>query len=187
MADEFIAEQPHDEGPLQYERFVSLFAQFHDNLFAYIFSLLPCWSDAEDVFQQTSLVLWRKFGEFEPESSFLAWALRVAFFEVQNFRRTAGRNRLRFDSDLVEQLARQRDVGPDRTSRRREFFQECIAKLTEEQRDLLRRAYEGGTSIRTLAGQLNRSPQTIYNRLSALRRALFECVEEAARRSGTEQ
>ncbi|MCD4728899.1 MAG: hypothetical protein K8R46_14670 [Pirellulales bacterium] len=45
---------------------MSLFAQVHDSLFAYVFSLLPHWSDAEDVFQQTSLVLWRKFGSFQP-------------------------------------------------------------------------------------------------------------------------
>ncbi len=66
MENNFDTEQDRVVDPRQYERFVSLFAQVHDNLFAYIFSLLPHWPDAEDVFQQTSLVLWRKFGSFQP-------------------------------------------------------------------------------------------------------------------------
>lgn len=187
MENNFDTEQDRVVDPQQYERFVSLFAQVHDNLFAYIFSLLPHWSDAEDVFQQTSLVLWRKFGGFEPGSNFLAWACRVAFFEVQNFRRTAGRDRLMFDNDLVEQLAEERDVSPQRGGRRRDFLMDCIAKLSEKQRDLIRHAYEGETTIRQLAEQLHRSPQTIYNRLNLIRRELFECVEDAVRQQETEQ
>ncbi|MBN1396187.1 MAG: sigma-70 family RNA polymerase sigma factor [Pirellulales bacterium] len=171
----------------RYEQFVGLFAQTHDNLFAYVFSLLPRWSDAEDVFQQTSLILWRKFAEFQPGSDFLAWACRVAFFEVQNFRRAAGRQRLTFNNELIERLAAERDVGPQRVSLRREFLLECIERLSEKQRELLGRAYQGEGSIRQLAEQLKRSPQTIYNRLNQIRHLLFECVEDAMRRRRTEQ
>jgi len=170
------------DDPQHYERFVRLFAQVRDNLFAYVFSLLPHWSDAEDVFQQTSLVLWRKFGEFRPDSDFLAWACKTAFYEVRNFRRTASRNRLRFNDALLEQLAEERDVSPQRESRRRDFLLDCIPKLSDDQRVLLCRAYEGETTIRQLAGELHRSPQTIYNRLNLLRRTLFDCVETAAKR-----
>jgi len=182
-------EEKLEDNPLRYERFVSLFARIHDNLFSYIFSLLPHWSDAEDVFQQTSLILWRKFGEFrdtDKDGEFLTWACRVAFFEVKNFRRTAGRDRLTFDNDLVERLAGQCEISPQRTSRRRDFLMDCIAKLTEKQRELLTLAYGNESSIRQLAEQMNRSPQTVYNRLNMIRRSLFECVEEAARQSGTE-
>ena len=38
--------------------------------------------DAEEVFQNTSVVLWNKFGEFSAGSNFFAWASRVAYFEV---------------------------------------------------------------------------------------------------------
>ncbi len=202
--------------PLQYERFVQLFAQVRDNLFAYIFALLPHWSDAEDVFQQASLVLWRKFDTFVvppsggedrafvvppsggedrlkpelrtvlPEKDFLAWACRVAFYEVRNFRRTASRDRLRFNDALIEQLAEDRPLSPERERAHRDFLLDCIAKLSEEERALLNRAYEGETTIRQLAEELHRLPQTIYNRLNLLRRALFKCVEAAAKRRNTE-
>ena len=38
---------------------------------------------------------------------------------------------------------------------------------------------------RQLAEELHRSPQTIYNRLNLIRRALFECVEAAVERRKT--
>lgn len=167
---------------LDYEQFVQLFARVRESLFGYIFSLLPHWSDAEDVFQQTSLVLWRKFGEFEPETNFLAWACRVAFFEVRNFQRVASRDRLRFSDALLEQLAKERVISSEIASRRQEFLLDCIAKLSDDQRSLLVRTYEDETSIRQLADELNRAPQTLYNRLNLIRRALFECVEAAMQR-----
>jgi RNA polymerase sigma-70 factor, ECF subfamily len=165
-----------------YEQFVQSFARVREELFAYVFSLLPNWSDAEDVFQQTSLVLWRKFGEFEPGSNFLAWACRVALFEVRNFQRVAGRNRLRFDESLMEQLAQERVVSTEINSRRRELLHDCIDKLSDDQRSLLLRTFEEETSVRELAHELHRAPQTLYNRLNFIRRALFDCVEAALRR-----
>jgi RNA polymerase sigma-70 factor, ECF subfamily len=175
------------DAPLQYERFVQLYARARENLFAYIFTLLPHWSDAEDVFQQTSLVLWRKFGEFEPGSNFLAWACRVAFFEVRNFQRVASRDRLRFSDSLLEQLAVERVISPDSVSRKRELLLDCIAKLSDDQRALLIGTYEDDKTIRQLADELDRAPQTLYNRLNLIRRALFECVEAAMQRQETKQ
>jgi RNA polymerase sigma-70 factor, ECF subfamily len=173
--------------PLQYERFVQLFARVRDNLFAYVFTLLPHWSDAEDVFQQTSLVLWRKFGQFEPGSNFLAWACRVAFFEVRNFQRVTSRDRLRFSDAVLERLAKQRVVSADSANRKREYLLDCIAKLSDDQRTFLIRTYDDERSIRQLADELDRAPQTLYNRLNLIRRKLFECVEAAVERQETKQ
>jgi RNA polymerase sigma-70 factor, ECF subfamily len=173
--------------PLQYERFVQLFARVRESLFAYIFTLLPHWSDAEDVFQQTSLVLWRKFGEFEPESNFLAWACRVAFFEVRNFQRVASRDRLRFSDAVLAQLAEQRVINPENANRKRDFLLDCIERLSDDQRALLLRTYDDDKTIRQLAGEFDRAPQTLYNRLNRIRRTLFECVEAAMQRQETKQ
>lgn len=167
------------DDPQLCERFVQLFAQSRDDIFSYIFSLLPHWSDAEDVFQQTSLVLWQKFGDFQPGTDFRAWACTVALNTVRNFRRVAGRDRLQFNDGLLEQLALERAEHPKRDSQTRNFMAECIAKLSDDQRTLLSRAYAAGSTIKRLAEDLQRSPQTIYNRLNLIRRSLIECVRAA--------
>jgi RNA polymerase sigma-70 factor, ECF subfamily len=182
VSAEFTQDSERKNDSLDYERFVQLFARARENLFGYIFTLLPRWSDAEDVFQQTSLVLWRKFGEFEPESNFLAWACRIAFFEVRNFQRVAGRDRLRFSDDLLAQLAETRETIAENSIRNREYLLDCIAKLSDDQRALLSRTYEDDRTIRQLADELHRAPQTLYNRLNQIRRTLFECVQTAMQR-----
>src|SRR6266404_5220948 len=69
-------------------------------LFGYIYSLVRNLDDADDLFQQTSLVLWDKFDHFDPGKSFIAWACGVARFEVSNFLRSRSRQRLHFSDEL---------------------------------------------------------------------------------------
>ena len=45
-------------------QFAELLREHHRDLFNFIFSLVHHHADAEDVFQQTTLVLWRKFDDF---------------------------------------------------------------------------------------------------------------------------
>ena len=76
-------------------------AQDRDRILAYIQSLLPHRADAEDVFQRCSIVLWRKFHDFDVQQEFLPWACGVAFYEVRNFLRVAARDRLQFNDTLI--------------------------------------------------------------------------------------
>src|SRR5947208_8192852 len=69
-------------------------------LYGYIHSLVRDLNDADDLFQQTSLILWKKFGEFDPRRSFFSWACGIARLEVANFVRTRARQRLYFSDDL---------------------------------------------------------------------------------------
>ncbi|MEX2025689.1 MAG: sigma factor, partial [Pirellulaceae bacterium] len=76
--------------------FVGLFSQNARRLYAYIFLLLGNAADADDVFQETSRVLWEKFDQFQPGANFLAWAESVAHYQTLSFRRRRQRDRLQF-------------------------------------------------------------------------------------------
>ena len=60
---------------------------------------------ADDVLQETNLVLLRKESDFQPGTDFVAWASQVAAFQVKNDRAKRGRDRLTFDDALLGQLA----------------------------------------------------------------------------------
>src|SRR4051812_23964504 len=96
--DESLPQQP--AGPLQVESFLRLWEAHRRRVFHFILALLPAVQDAEDVLQETSIVLWRKFGEFEPGTNFLSWAHKVAHFEVLRHRRKGGRHQLIEESVL---------------------------------------------------------------------------------------
>jgi len=159
------------------ERFLRLFGEHQKRILAYIYSLVPHAQNAEDICQKTSLVLWRKFHQLERDGDFMAWACRVAYLEVLNFRRTASRDRLCFSDELLAYLAEERLADLVETNGRLVALRECVKQLGRPQQELLEQAYSTEESIRLLAERLGQAVQTIYNRLSRIRRILFDCVE----------
>jgi RNA polymerase sigma-70 factor (ECF subfamily) len=56
--------------PARADEFVRLYSTHERRLRAYVLCLLPRWSDAEEVSQQVSLILWKKFDRFRAGSIF---------------------------------------------------------------------------------------------------------------------
>ena len=83
------------------ELLVRLLTGHQEELFRYIFGLLPHEEDAKDVLQETSVSLYRKSAEYDPDKPFLAWAYRFAYLEVlkQRERNRRGNRHLRPDLD----------------------------------------------------------------------------------------
>jgi RNA polymerase sigma-70 factor, ECF subfamily len=147
-------------------------------LYGYIHALVRDLDDADDLFQQTTIILWNKFGEYDRSRSFLSWACGVARFEVSNFLRTRGRQKLYFTDDLNLLLIEAYDRVPkDEMDERREALGQCVNKLRDRDRELLRECYGDRAGIGTAAGKRGRSSQSVYNSLRRIRRALYECIE----------
>jgi DNA-directed RNA polymerase specialized sigma24 family protein len=78
----------------RYETFVRLYTQHETNLRSFSRSLLPSWDDVDEVMQQTAIVLWRKFDQFDLNTEFMKWACVVARFEILAYRRNMARDKL---------------------------------------------------------------------------------------------
>ncbi len=176
-----------DPGSAATDAFLKEFAKHQERIFAYVYALLPHRPDAEDVFQRTSLTLWRKFATWDRQSPFTAWAFGVAFYQVKNFIRSAGRDRLRFDDQLLDRLADERGTTVERRDARLAALGECLKTLDDSERALVDGAYRDEENIKELATRTGRAVQTLYNRLNLIRRKLLTCVDmrAAAERSAT--
>ena len=86
---------------LDREEFARLFSRHARRIYAFIMTLVFSHHDAEEVFQNTSVVLWNKFGEFRPGSNFFAWASRIAYFEVLNLMKQQRRGPMLSDESLT--------------------------------------------------------------------------------------
>lgn len=161
-----------------HDEFVRHFARERTRIYAYIYSLIPNPVDAEDVFQQVSVALWRSFHKYDRTREFYSWACGVSFYTTMNFRRSAARRSLPllFSDELVKQLADHRLADRDRSHRRLELLDECITHLKNNDRDLLADVYKNGVAVKDLATKSNRTIQTVYNRLSKIRKDLLRCV-----------
>ena len=167
------------------EQFIVLLTSNEVRLRAYALSLIPNWADADEVLQQANIVLWQKFGEFEPGTNFLAWSRRVVNLTARDFRKRQRRERVRFSDAFFEAVAEETDRLADLMAERERALEACLAKLKPEQREMMRLRYEEGGSVETVAAALDRTVQAVYQALSRVRKALFDCVNRALRAEGT--
>jgi RNA polymerase sigma-70 factor (ECF subfamily) len=157
--------------------FDHLLRQYHTQLLGYIHSLVRNLEDAEDLFQETMITLWRKFATFDRQQCFFAWSCGVARFKVMNYLRARGRNRLHFSDDLNLQLVNAHlNFGRDEFEARQRALGPCIQKLREQDRELLRVCYSVAHGVIQAAQGAGRSTQSVHNSLRRIRRALFECI-----------
>lgn len=157
------------------ERMVGWIAGHQAALHRYILSLLPDRGLADDVLQETNLVLWRKAADYDPGQPFLAWAFGIARFQVMAARRDAGRDRHVFNDQLVEMLA---DEHPndDATTPMQEALEDCLGKLPPHQRELILARYEPGSSVRFLAEVRSQTPGAVSVLLLRIRKVLEDCI-----------
>ena len=165
--------------PALYESFVQVFVRHEPALRSFIRPLVRTWDDVEEVMQQTSLILWRKYVDFQPGSDFLSWSCTIARFEVLKFRRSKARDRHFFGEELLALLADEGAAEMSRRNRERQALDTCIERLPSQQRELIERCYNGDVSINEVAESLGRSATSLYKSLNRIRRTLLECIDRS--------
>jgi RNA polymerase sigma-70 factor (ECF subfamily) len=162
-----------------YDEFMTLLMEHQSGLRGYIRSLVPAWSDVDDVIQQTSLIAWRKFGEFERGTNFLAWLMVIARFESLKHRRSLARGPRVMAEELCELLASEADAAAFESpeiNRRRAALEHCLGKMDAGRRRLLLEAHAPGVRIKELASRAGRSDQAVYKVIQRLRAAVADCM-----------
>lgn len=164
------------------DEFVQLLAQNQRRLFVYVHTLVPHHADAEEVLQNTNLVLWREFGTFETGTNFAAWACRVALNQVLAWRKKRQRDRLQFSDELLTTVAAEAREADEALEERSRALAGCVEKLPAEQRELIRLRYAEGGAIEAVAGKVRRTVEATYRALSRVRHSLHECVSRTLAR-----
>lgn len=167
------------------QEFAELLTACHSQLFGYINSLVRNLDDTDDLFQQTSVVLWRQFERYDRKRSFLPWACGVARLEVSNFVRSRSRKKLYFSDELNLLLINAHEEIPSsELDRHRDALAGCVQKLRPRDRELLDECYSDTVNVSDVAQRTGRIPQSIHNSLRRIRRSLFECVNRALAQQG---
>jgi len=160
---------------LYVERFVAVQAK----VFCYIATLLPNRSDAEDLFQQVALLLWQQRQQYDPARDFLPWALGIAHNEVRNFFRKKSRRGLHLSDGILDKLSETRHAAASRLESLLGRLEDCLARLTDEQRELVEACYLSDAPIKAIAAERNVDPAAFYKRLDRIRWILMDCIEGA--------
>ena len=167
-----MSAEPHNAE----EQIVGLIARHQPEIHRYVLSLLPDRMLADDVVQETNLVLWRKAAEYDPAQAFLPWALTIALYQVKAARRDAGRDRHVFSDSLVELLAAEGREDPH-AGDLEQALEKCLQELPERQRRLILSRYAPGSSVQALAQERNQTATALSLAVMRIRKALETCIE----------
>lgn len=158
--------------------FILLLTKNQSRLFAYVLSLLGNRQQAEDVMQETNMILWRKADQFKLGTNFGAWMLKVAYYQVMDHRRKMNKLALFVDDEnFLAELAEEAATSTELTERQQEALHICLEKLPTRQRDLVRLRYSEEASIKRVAQKIGSVASAVKQTLFRARTNLIDCVQ----------
>jgi len=158
------------------DEFIKLFTRYQRRVYLFILAQIANPVDAEEVHQETNVVIWNKFDHFEPGTNFFAWSCQIAKYEVLKYRDRRRRDRHLFSDEFVRQVASDSLEQTDEMEQRRESLVACLEKLRPGDRELIKQRYAPGESGKSVAELLDRPANSVYQSLSRIRRTLLECI-----------
>jgi RNA polymerase sigma-70 factor (ECF subfamily) len=162
--------------------FFQLFMASQKKLYAFILASVHNYADANDILQETAIVMWRKFDEFDQESNFVAWGIGIARNLIKSYFTGRKGSHLLFDADLTAAIEDKTLERLGREDARMDALKRCCEKLSEFNRYLIRLRYTEGKTIKSIAHQLGKPVQGMYKTLARLQDALLRCIERSMER-----
>jgi RNA polymerase sigma-70 factor (ECF subfamily) len=155
-------------------------------LMAYARSLLGNYVAAEDVVQEATLVVARKFDQFEEGTSILAWCRSIVRIEVLRARQKQRRERTLAERLLDDAI----DAAFDefQTSRRyddAESWQEalgrCLARVSAQGRRVMKARFVDELSYQQIGEQIGMTIEAVRKTLFRNKKQVRSCVETSLR------
>ncbi len=136
---------------------------------------------AEDLFQDTCLVVLRKIGKFDPSGDFGAWVRGIAHNLARNALRKGRHLHLMPSPNLVEALELTHAAATTRedeeTALRLEHLNECMEQVELRQRKILELRYREKATLREIAMKTGRTEGAVQVALSRTRQFLLRCMD----------
>jgi RNA polymerase sigma-70 factor, ECF subfamily len=159
--------------------FLPLFLQAQPDLRAFIGAMVRDPVTREDIFQEVSMVLWRRFDSYDAARPFGAWARGIAARKIMESHRKRARLPDELTPEIVERVAHAFEIEDEAKAHRQlqeTALRECITDLPPRSHELIQNRYAQGRAIESLAAELGMTFDALYQSLSRIRKQLRECV-----------
>ena len=175
--DPSLRSDEHDAHTLSVQQ---LFVAHQGRLQAFVLSLHPALAEAEDILQETFLVVSQKAETFAPGTNFRAWACTIARFKVLEFRRRQAVQAARLSDAAIDSLCA---AMPEEKffDERLSVLRDCLKRLAPRARELIWLRYQGASEPGEIARRVGWTAPAVRVALSRARAVLRECVETKMR------
>ena len=158
-------------------------AQYRGMVWRFLLFLVREPEAAEDITQETFCVAVSKGPDPQKGTNYGAWLRSIARNLARNHFRKHRGSHLLLHADVLA-LAESQFVAAgsdqdDAWEARRRALRPCVQRLSDAQRDLLRRRYERRQRVQHLAKELGVAPNSVSKRLERIRDALRKCIDAA--------
>lgn len=163
-------------------RVQQLFIRYQGQLRAYLLALRPDFALADDILQEVFLTVSAQAADFDPNTSFLAWARTITRFKFLEACRRLPKDSL--DPEAAASLAAtcpENWAGDDRLA----ALARCLSSLAPRAQEIVRLRYLREHSPGEIAQLLSRTVNSVGVALSKARIALRECIERQLRQEAT--
>ena len=165
-----------DTQRLEHDDFLRLLLKSEREILRYVMAMVPQAGDAQEVFQETAVALWKQIDKYDPSQPFTPWACRFAANKAKEHFRSRSRWSGFLDEDVASLLlARREELAPD-LDRRVGPLRDCLGGLSKNNRRLIEKYYFDQASVEETASEVGRSVAAIYKSLQRIRSALMDCV-----------
>lgn len=134
----------------------------------------------DDLAQETYIIAFKGFDNFDKEKDFLVWLRGIAKNLVFNENRKNARHRRIMDEMFSSGLVAQFDTTDERVRDIKEAVDAmhgCLETLSPRNKDLLMRRYEDDSNATVLAKEMAMSGTAVRQTLFKIRVFLQECIE----------
>lgn len=135
---------------------------------------------AEDLFQETMVVAWKRFEEFDRTRPFGPWLRGIARNLILAHYRARKRDMLLCSEDVLEHLDRRVEQIAQRPgdtwSEKMTGLADCLNQLPGDYREPLELHYRDHHNTHTISGLLATSREAVKKRLQRARAKLADCL-----------
>lgn len=165
------------------DEFVNLLTSHQSVIRAFVISLLPGLSEAEDVIQNTNQVLWAKRDSFTIGTNFKAWALTTARFQVMAMQQKLHYDRRQpLDDDVLQLVAdRAEETESSHLNEQLCDLNDCINQLLVRDQELILHRYWNKGTLADYANVSGRSEGALKVSLHRIRESLRTCMNRKHR------
>ena len=161
----------------RYRLFLKLFRENEGYLFGFIMKLLPNFAIAEDIMQETMMIMWQKFDDFQEGTSFIAWAKQIARYKVVEYvRKSKRRSMVHFSDNTVEELANQEPTIASQNTYF-EAMHNCIDKLKNRNREIIQLRYTRNMKIKEVAELMDMTSNALSKHMARIHYSLKKCID----------
>lgn len=159
--------------------FFSLYSSVHGRLLAYITMMVHNPAVAEDLLQETSVIMWEKFDAFEEGTNFAAWAVAIARNKTLEYLRENRKTKKLFRCEFYEAVSHVAEEATADYSQRIKLLEHCFEKLKPGDRQLITLRYKNNIPIKEISLQIGKPISTLYLHLSKVLGLLRMCISQS--------